>query len=91
MNYKMILISLTVLLIYIPALAQTPERRPRRGPPPEAVQACKQLKMGDRCSFVSPHGKLSGSCWRPNDNLPLACRPDGHRQPPPRQKEHDHE
>jgi hypothetical protein len=45
------------------------------GPPPEALAACKSKKAADPCSFTSPHGSVSGSCWAPEDR-PLACRPD---------------
>ena len=54
-----------------------PEGEPgeHRGPPPESIAACKTLKMDDACSFTSPRGKESGSCWRPETSKPLACRP----------------
>ena len=54
----------------------------RRGPPPEALAACKSLASGAACSFTSPRGAVSGSCFAP-EGKPLACRPqrDGDGQP----------
>lgn len=46
-----------------------------RGPPPEALAACKSLKADAACSFTSPHGAVQGRCWAPPDK-PLACKPD---------------
>ena len=46
----------------------------RRGPPAEALAACKTLKAGDACSFTGDRGAASGSCWAP-EGRPLACRP----------------
>lgn len=60
------------------ALAQPkPDNAPpgdRRGPPAEALAACKTLNAGDACSFTSERGTASGSCWAP-EGRPLACRP----------------
>lgn len=49
----------------------------RRGPPSEALAACASLASGAACSFTSPRGKESGSCWAPQNGMPLACRPAG--------------
>jgi hypothetical protein len=45
-----------------------------RGPPPEALSACQTRKAAETCSFESPHGNVSGTCWAP-EGKPLACRP----------------
>ena len=45
-----------------------------RGPPQEALDACKFLKSGQDCNFTSPHGAVKGSCFAP-EGKPLACRP----------------
>ncbi len=45
-----------------------------RRPPQEALDACKSLKAGQDCSFTSPHGAVSGTCFAP-EGKPLACRP----------------
>jgi hypothetical protein len=77
---KMILNSLTclsLLAMSIPALAQQDgHRRGRRGPPPQAMDACKSKASGDACSFESPRrGTVQGTCWAPSQDRPLACRP----------------
>lgn len=46
-----------------------------RGPPPEALAACKGLKADAACGFTSPHGAVQGRCWAPPDK-PLACKPE---------------
>lgn len=66
-----------------------------RGPPQEALDACKALKSGQDCNFTSPHGAVKGSCFAP-EGRPLACRPKdaprdggpngGQSGPPPAQK-----
>ena len=63
-----------------PKLDDTKEG-PRRGPPPEALDACKALKAGDPCSFTGKRGAVSGTCMSPPDR-PLACR-DKNAPPPP--------
>jgi hypothetical protein len=49
---------------------------PRRGPPPEALAACKALVAGNACSVTLDSRMLKGTCWAP-EGKPLACRPDG--------------
>lgn len=69
---------LALALCSTSALAQSkPDNPPpgdRRGPPAEALAACKTLKSGDACSFTADRGEASGSCWAP-EGRPLACRP----------------
>ncbi len=60
----------------------------RRGPPPEAVEACKSKSASAVCSFTDREGvKLTGTCFAPPPRpdgaakpdapaRPLACRPD---------------
>ena len=45
-----------------------------RGPPPEALAACKALASGAACGFTGPRGAMKGSCFAP-EGKPLACRP----------------
>jgi len=52
-----------------------------RGPPPEALAACKAAKAGADCSFTHESRALKGSCWAP-EGRPLACRPKGAPPPP---------
>lgn len=59
----------------------------RRGPPPEAIAACKGKASGAACSFTGRRGEaLSGTCFAPPpraesgtggqaESPPLACRP----------------
>jgi hypothetical protein len=53
---------------------------PRRGPPPEALAACKSLAAGAACSVTLGSNTLKGSCWAP-EGKPLACRPAGSPAP----------
>lgn len=56
-------------------LAQPTERPDApRMPPREALDACKSLSADQACSFTSPHGTVSGTCWAP-EGKPLACKP----------------
>jgi hypothetical protein len=47
----------------------------RQGPPPEALAACKSLASGATCEFSGPRGTVSGTCFAPQQDMPLACRP----------------
>lgn len=50
----------------------------RRGPPPQALEACEALVEGDPCSFTGRNEEqLSGNCFSPREDI-LACRPEGH-------------
>ena len=46
-----------------------------KGPPAEALAACKSLASGDACEFDGPQGKASGTCFAPQQGMALACRP----------------
>ena len=50
---------------------------PHRGPPPpEALAACQGHAPGAVCNFNDREGKaLSGTCFSPQADRPLACRP----------------
>lgn len=52
-----------------------------RGPPPEALAACKTAKAGADCSFSQGDRTVKGSCWAP-EGKPLACRPKDMPPPP---------
>lgn len=51
----------------------------RRGPPPEALAACQGKSAGAACSFNCPpphqDQQVSGTCFTPGGDKPLACRP----------------
>lgn len=51
-----------------------PGRGNRRGPPPQAIQACADQMPGDACRFTTPRGRMiEGICRSPNGAL--ACVP----------------
>jgi hypothetical protein len=75
------------LLLPLVALANPGGNRPP-GPPPEAVEACESLEVDDECSFEHRGEQLNGTCTEgPRSDLPLACLPEGHQGPPPRDAE----
>lgn len=50
----------------------------RRGPPPEALQACADLSEGDACAFSGRRGDRTGFCFAPpKEDAALACAPEG--------------
>ena len=54
------------------------QRGGRRGPPPEAIEACSGQSEGASCSFTGRNDEqLSGTCFTPQESQ-LACKPDGH-------------
>ncbi len=55
----------------------------RRGPPPEAIEACADLDAQDVCEVETREGTKAGSCLRPPDadDVPLACVPDDAPRP----------
>jgi hypothetical protein len=75
----------SLLLAALGASAQPqggPPPGEHRGPPPEALAACKTAKAGADCSFSHDGRTMKGSCWAP-EGRPLACRPTGAPPPPP--------
>lgn len=47
-----------------------------RRPPPEALDACQGKASGAACSFTGRRDEtVSGTCFAPQSDLPLACRP----------------
>jgi len=52
--------------------------RERRGPPPEAFEACANLSEDAACSFQGRRGDLEGICIIPrHDDEALVCAPAG--------------
>lgn len=52
----------------------------RRGPPPEALEACVGKAEGDVCTFTGRRGDANGTCFvPPRDGEALACKPENHR------------
>ena len=59
-----------------------PDARSRRGPPREAVAACRGHQVGDVVEFQAPRGPVRGACRLIGGEV--ACVPDG--PPPPRDR-----
>ena len=81
---KTTLIGCALLLAALGASAQPPSGPPpgeHRGPPPEAVAACKTAKAGAECSFTQQNRTEKGSCWAPKGKT-LACQPNDMPPPP---------
>jgi len=50
----------------------------RRGPPPEAIEACASSSEGASCSFAGRKGDtVEGTCIAPGGEDSLACAPAG--------------
>lgn len=70
---------LTLSVLVLSACGSLSEQSPEgNGGPPmptaEALASCKSLSSGKECSFTSPQGTVTGSCWAP-EGKPLACKP----------------
>lgn len=82
---KRVLSTLFVTSLILTTSPLSAEQKPGKGghhpPPPEAIEACESLKVGDPCSFEGRNGEeLEGSCFTPSQDKPVACKPS---QPPP--------
>lgn len=77
------LMTLVISLLTGCACAQPTGSNDRPPPPPaEAMAACKAAASGAACSFSTPRGELSGTCWAP-EGKPLACKPKNAPTPGP--------
>jgi hypothetical protein len=55
------------------------ERGHRRGPPPEALEACAAAEEDAACGFTSPRGdEVAGTCLEKREQL--VCVPEGGRR-----------
>ena len=71
-------IALCAAIVITNAHAQPGERGGRRGPPPEAIEACADLTENEACSFSTPRGDMQGICIvPPRDEASLLCAPEG--------------
>ena len=68
------MVALMSLLVLGVGVAQAGEGKGHRGPPEEAVLACKSLAAGANCKFEGRRGAMAGNCWAP-EGKPLACKP----------------
>lgn len=51
----------------------------RRGPPPQAFEACTDKAEGDSCQFEGRHGLVEGVCKTRKEQL--VCVPDRGKKP----------
>lgn len=56
-----------------------PPRGDRRGPPPEAFEACEDLEDGDVCTVDTPEGTVEGTCGTGRSEE-LHCIPSDRRR-----------
>jgi len=82
--FKTTLLAISVALISSSALAQRggdDSQGQRRGPPPEAIEACSGSSEGASCQFSGRRGDVSGTCFIPSESQgELACKPSNHRE-----------
>lgn len=76
----------SLLLAATPGVSAQPQGGPppdgeHRGPPPEALAACKTAQAGADCSFAQGTRTVKGTCWAPEGKA-LACRPKDMPPPP---------
>ncbi len=77
--------TVAVLVLLLAGLATTAGAQPgrgesgaRRGPPPEAIEACEGKERNDQCSFTGRDDEtLTGICSAPPGVVDLACAPEG--------------
>lgn len=63
-----------------PAIALANDRPRPPAPPQEAIDACAERAAGDACAFDHGDHHVTGTCFSPDEDRPLACKPD---HPPP--------
>jgi hypothetical protein len=85
-NKLAFMLAAGTLLFGVLAQAQPPSGsgQDRRGPPPEAIEACSGASEGQACTVDTPHGTLEGTCRQVPNLDELACVPNDHRGGPPR-------
>ncbi len=79
----MIVRTVTIGTCLLLAAVASAQPSGRRGPPPEAFEACESKSDGDACGFSGRRGEVSGQCRTPPNTQDLVCVPDG---PPPRDR-----
>ncbi len=75
---KVVAFGLLLSIVSTSVLASGGQRGERRGPPPEAIEACASSTSDQACSFTSRRGDaLSGTCIvRKGDETQLVCKPE---------------
>jgi hypothetical protein len=77
---------LTLVTLYaMPGAAEPPDGQSpggRRGPPPEALEACSNQADNTACSFAGRRGEdVTGTCLvPPRQEAELVCVPEHHQQ-----------
>ena len=72
-----LLVTLVTALCLCPSLALAKNHeRPRRAPPPEALEACAALSEGAACTVSLGDRELQGLCRAGPDRAAVACLPD---------------
>jgi hypothetical protein len=82
MNLKSKLVVAVLFSVLAGQVAAKPGKQEgqRKGPPPEAIEACANLQEGDAVTFETRRGDtLSGTCMMIDDQL--AAVPEGHKPP----------
>lgn len=82
MNLKSKLVVAVLFSVLAGQVAAKPRKQEgqRKGPPPEAIEACANLQEGDAVTFETRRGDtLSGTCMMIDDQL--AAVPEGHKPP----------
>lgn len=75
--------TIAILVLLLAGLATTACAQPgpgggRRGPPPEATQACEGKQSNDQCSFRGRgDDTIEGTCLAPRGGDELVCMPEG--------------
>jgi len=76
MNHLLILATTLGVLLSTMAMAERPAGPGRKGPPPEAVEACASASVRDSCNFSGRRGEnLQGTCETVRDEQ-LVCLPE---------------
>lgn len=78
LNITVALFFLVLASLATMACAQPNRGEGRRGPPPEAIEACAGKSADDPCSFTGRRDDtIEGTCFAPHDVDELACAPEG--------------
>jgi hypothetical protein len=81
-QFSALFLLATAVAAFQPGPGDGGEDGKRRGPPPQALEVCATLEVGDTCSFEGPRGTAEGTCEAPpHGEGELACRPSD--APPP--------
>ncbi len=84
MHIPALIVSLLLSFMAQPGADRPGGERPGH-PPREAVDACEDLEAGEACAFEGrDQENVTGTCFTPDEEKPLACRPDDAPEPPPR-------